>query len=196
MELSTGTNTINAKGFDWGGNWSAIATISAKYALPDTSPPTVSITTPVNGQAISASPITVSGSASDPGAGNSGVALVEVRVNGGPWQSASSTNDWSSWACQVALTPGSNTIEARSADNAGNYSSTNASVIVRCAPIGDINGDGYVNVGDLQAVIAAWGSDSVGGWPNWNQYADLNDDGCINVADLQVLAAHWSRSLN
>ncbi len=59
---------------------------------------------------------------------------------------------------------------------------------------GDINGDGYVNVGDLQALATAWGSQA--GPPssaNWNADADLNSDGYVNVGDLQILVANWGR---
>ncbi len=61
---------------------------------------------------------------------------------------------------------------------------------------GDANLDAYVNVGDLQALIAAWSSQA--GPPpssNWNTNADLNRDGYVNVADLQILAANWAGSL-
>ncbi len=58
---------------------------------------------------------------------------------------------------------------------------------------GDANDDGYVNVGDLQAVIAAWGSDDQGGWWNWNPDCDFNTDRCINIGDLQILVAHWNQ---
>ena len=87
---------------------------------PDTTPPTVTISSPTSGQTFSSSPITVSGTASDPGSPSSGVASVQVRVNGGSWQTASGTT---SWSASVALVSGSNLIEARSRDNAGNYSS-------------------------------------------------------------------------
>ncbi len=61
---------------------------------------------------------------------------------------------------------------------------------------GDVDVDGYVNVGDLQALIAAWGSQA--GPPasgNWDPYADLNRDGQVNVSDLQTLAACWADSV-
>ncbi len=58
---------------------------------------------------------------------------------------------------------------------------------------GDVNADGYVNVGDLQAVIAAWGTTDNGTYWNWNPDADLNVDGQVNVSDLQMLATHWGQ---
>lgn len=54
---------------------------------------------------------------------------------------------------------------------------------------GDANGDNYVNVGDLQILVAAWASTYTD--PNWNYNADFNGDEYINVGDLQVLVANW-----
>lgn len=58
---------------------------------------------------------------------------------------------------------------------------------------GDINRDWYVNVGDLQVLVAAWGGSSGSG--TWNPNADLNADGLVNVGDLQVLVTNWGRNL-
>ncbi len=60
---------------------------------------------------------------------------------------------------------------------------------------GDVNGDGYVNVGDLQGLAAAWGSQATPPDASWNASADLNSDGYINVGDLQVLIANWGNHL-
>jgi hypothetical protein len=78
----------------------------------------------------------------------------------------------------------------------GNVYGTNPTKLTAFGPAvtlaGDINGDGYVNVSDLQVLVAAWGSHA-GPLPsgNWNANADLNGDGFINVGDLQVLVANW-----
>jgi hypothetical protein len=53
-------------------------------------------------------------------------------------------------------------------------------------PLGDINGDGVVNVGDLLAVIGAWGLCPA------NCAADLNGDGVIDVDDLLIVVNNWS----
>jgi len=49
----------------------------------------------------------------------------------------------------------------------------------------DINGDGYVNVTDLLAVIAAWGIDC-DGCPE-----DVNNDANVNVTDLLIVIGNW-----
>ncbi len=64
------------------------------------------------------------------------------------------------------------------------------------AVIGDINSDGYVNVGDLQLLVVAWGSQDDLPGSNWNADADLDGDGAVNIADLQILASHWGESAN
>ena len=51
--------------------------------------------------------------------------------------------------------------------------------------LGDINGDGIVNVDDLLLVLGGWGSNP--GLP-----ADLNNDGVVNVEDLLIVLANWS----
>ncbi len=57
---------------------------------------------------------------------------------------------------------------------------------------GDVNDDGYVNVGDLQRVVSAWGSNDQGGWYNWDPDCDFDSSGSIDVGDLLILATHWN----
>ena len=90
----------------------------------DDTPPVVNINIPLNGVTLSTASALVSGSAADDvGSPSSGVALVEVRVNGGAWQTATGTTSWSR---TVTLAAGANTVEARSRDNAGDYSTMDA----------------------------------------------------------------------
>lgn len=89
-------------------------------------PPTISIGSPSNGQILTTSTITVSGTASD----NVGLSKVEVKVGSGSWQLASDTATWSK---QMTLSEGSNIIYARATDTAGNSKET--SVTVSYAPL-------------------------------------------------------------
>jgi hypothetical protein len=52
-------------------------------------------------------------------------------------------------------------------------------------PIGDLNGDGVVDVLDLLILLAAWG-DCGDECP-----ADLNGDGVVDVSDLLILLSNW-----
>jgi len=93
----------------------------------DTTPPSALIAFPREGQTFNIAEISVFGSASD----NSGVGRVDLRVNGGPWQTATGTL---SWFAEVGLSPGSNTIEVRALDMASNPSPI-ASLDVTYVPI-------------------------------------------------------------
>ena len=88
----------------------------------ETDAPTVSISSPASGAAISGSSITVSGTAADPGTDASGVASVWVRIDSGTWQQATGTT---SWSCTLTgVSEGSHTIEVYSKDSVGNVSTT------------------------------------------------------------------------
>ncbi len=50
--------------------------------------------------------------------------------------------------------------------------------------LGDVSGDGNVNVTDLLDLLAAWG-------PNPGHPADINGDGNVNVTDLLALLGAW-----
>ncbi|NWF87441.1 hypothetical protein HXY32_06510, partial [Candidatus Bathyarchaeota archaeon] len=54
--------------------------------------------------------------------------------------------------------------------------------------IGDVKGDGLVNVLDMILVSNALGSRP--GDPNWNLNADLNSDGVVNTLDLIIVSTH------
>ena len=57
-------------------------------------------------------------------------------------------------------------------------------IVDECSPdCPDINGDGYVNVSDLLAIIDQWGlADSP---------ADVNADGIVDVSDLLMVVGNW-----
>jgi len=55
--------------------------------------------------------------------------------------------------------------------------------------VGDVNGDGRVNIFDLTAVGGAFGSRT--GEAPWNAAADLNNDGVINIFDLTIVGTYF-----
>ena len=53
------------------------------------------------------------------------------------------------------------------------------------AKLGDINGDGKVDIKDLVLLAKAYGSRP--GDPNWNPLCDLHHDGVVDLVDLVTL---------
>jgi predicted secreted protein len=99
----------------------------------DPTPPVVSIQTPAPNTSFSSAQIPVTISGTDAGFG---IARVEVRDNGGAWMTASGpqqTRSGETWSGLVEALNGSNLIEVRARDFAGNYS-TLASVTVTATP--------------------------------------------------------------
>jgi hypothetical protein len=63
---------------------------------------------------------------------------------------------------------------------------------VKIKIMGDINGDGIVNIKDVIIVSAAFGS--VPGDPNWDPTADVNEDKVINVKDMVLISVNYGRT--
>ena len=80
----------------------------------DTTPPTVTITSPANGASVPAGPVTVTGTASDIGGA---VGVVEVSTDGVVWHPASGRDNWS---YTFIAAPGTTTIHVRAADDSAN----------------------------------------------------------------------------
>lgn len=134
-----GQHTVYYYAVDKAGNVERQKSCSFKI---DMTKPSISITSPKNGQVFTTDTITVSGTASD----NVGLRKVEVRVGSESWQTASGTNSWSK---QVKLAPGSNTIYVRAIDIAGNTKETSVTVIYNRPPSKPSNpspSDGAKNV--------------------------------------------------
>jgi len=55
--------------------------------------------------------------------------------------------------------------------------------------IGDVDGDGDVDLSDLGALLAAYGT--CAGQPRYNLNADFDGDGCVGLSDLAALLANY-----
>src|SRR5262249_37146435 len=100
-------------------------TVTVSNSVPDTTPPTVAITTPANGATVSGSAVTVSANASD----NVGVVGVQFKLDGNNLGSEDTSAPYSiSW--NSTTTPnGSHSLTAVARDAAGN-STTSAAITV------------------------------------------------------------------
>jgi hypothetical protein len=60
------------------------------------------------------------------------------------------------------------------------------------ALVGDVNGDGKVNLKDAFAISKAFGATQSS--ERWNPNADLNGDNIINLLDLYIVRAHFGQT--
>jgi len=59
------------------------------------------------------------------------------------------------------------------------------------AILGDVNGDGKVDIKDVGIVARAFGATPSD--PRWNPAADLNGDGKIDIRDIAIVAANFGK---
>ena len=115
IQLSAGSNTLTFTAKDAAGNQGG-KTLVVTYTAPDTSAPTVSLSSPTSGgsYATGASALTVSGTATD----NVGVTQVAWSNDRGGSGTASGTTSWK--VSNIQLSAGSNTLTFTAKDAAGN----------------------------------------------------------------------------
>jgi len=111
-----GTHVLRARAVDWANNWTE-TTITITVNNADATPPTVSITDPLDGATVSGT-ITIAASASD----NVGIQKVRFWVDGtylGYDSTAPYTRSWNS----ASVSNGSHTVRVQAVDLANNVSS-------------------------------------------------------------------------
>ena len=67
-----------------------------------------------------------------------------------------------------------------------------ASFIAHAKVLGDVNGDGTVNIFDFGLVLGAYRSTL--GSPQWNPNADFNNDGSVGIDDVSIVLAYFDTS--
>ncbi|MBI3331950.1 hypothetical protein HYZ99_03245 [Candidatus Peregrinibacteria bacterium] len=117
---SNGNHTLAARARDAAGNQTTSTTVSVTVSNPDTTPPAVSVTSPLNGATVSGS-IGVAATASD----NVSVASVQFKLDGGNLGVPDTVAPYSiSW--NTATVPnGSHQLSAVATDQAGNVAASN-----------------------------------------------------------------------
>jgi len=58
--------------------------------------------------------------------------------------------------------------------------------------LGDVNGDGTVDIVDLSQLSAHWYPGPPVGPLGYDLAADVNDDGAVNMVDVSILSAYWT----
>ena len=165
QSVLNGAHTIQAKAQDVAGNQATSGSVAVTVLnpLPDTTPPTVSLTAPAAGAVVS-NTITLSATASD-NTGGSGVSNVTFLVDGvavGSSSVAPYTISWNS----TTVTVGAHSIQARAQDVAGNQTtSSSVTVTVLVTATGK---SFYVRAG-------AAGSNNGSDWNNaWSDVTQIN----------------------
>jgi hypothetical protein len=121
------TVTITGTGASLVRSVAVSASVSAPPPGPDTTPPSITITSPSNESTVDSSPVTIRGVASD----NVAIEKVEWSPDGTDWTAASGTG---SWSAVVPLSAGPHTIYVRATDTAGNMRVAEVTLIVQVSP--------------------------------------------------------------
>jgi len=109
VTLASGLNKVTVRATDRAGNM-GYKDLDLTF---DQTAPTLTIEGLADNSTVGKSKLTITGSASD----NTALTFVEVRVNGGAWKMATGTTTWS---YNATLNKGSNVIDIRVTDKAGN----------------------------------------------------------------------------
>jgi hypothetical protein len=99
----------------------------------------------------------------------------------------------------ISETPSStilHTVSANASIVQNEYNTTNnymtSTVKIMIKMLGDVNGDGKINILDIVEITAAYGSKP--GMSNWNPEADLDNNGVINILDVVTATARYGIS--
>jgi hypothetical protein len=165
---------------------------------PDATPPTVSLSAPANGAAVSGSSVTVSANASD----NVAVVGVRFKLDGNNLGAEDITPAYSITWNTTTASNGSHTLTAVARDAAGNTTTSVARTVtvsnaVSPPPVtpptpppptcktGDINCDGITNILDLSILLSHYGQG--------HSASDINNDNVVNIFDLSTLLSNYGK---
>ncbi len=148
---------------------------------PDIVPPSVSITSPTDSSTVLGT-ISIQATATD----NVGVTKVEFLIDGNVESTDTSSPYSYSWDT-TGVSDDTHPLVAKAFDAATNEgTSTTVTVTVDNTSqpkLGDINGDGVVNIFDASILASRWGTND----PD----ADLNGNGVVDIFDASIMASDW-----
>lgn len=148
---------------------------------PDTTAPTVTITSPTAGEAIFSTK-TLSANATD----NVAVTKVEFWIDG-QLIATDNSSPYSYTIDSTTLANGSHTLQVKGFDAAGNVGTTSRSFSANNRNE-DINIDGVVNILDFSILASKFGQSG----SNLGR-ADINRDGSVNILDFSRLAQEFGK---
>lgn len=186
--FTNATYNFTSLAYDATGNKTRSQNVSATiYNQPvDNTPPSVTMTAPLNNSTISGENVSVSASASDA----SGIARVEFLVDG-QVRNNDTTAPYTFFLDSRDLSKGAHTITARAYDNVGLSKTAGVTVNVdntvttkKC----DFTGDNVVGLGDLSRLLSNYGRTV-----SPNSDGDCTGDGQVGLADLSTLLSGYGK---
>jgi hypothetical protein len=109
----------------------------------------------------------------------------EVKLAGKSYTYTTSLNTRS-------LVNGTHRISITVYDNSGNMNASSITINIQNL-MGDLDGNGAVNIIDIAIVARAFGSKS--GDTRWNSIADLDGNGVINIIDVSMVAKQFGKTV-
>lgn len=119
-KLSNGSHTFKARAYDMTNNYSAFTTVTVTVANGDATPPTVTLTAPVNGAFVGSNGATLSATASD----TNGIAKVEFLVDGAIISTDTTLPYSVLWSTASVAAGTTHTVQARAYDTSNNMSTS------------------------------------------------------------------------
>ncbi len=112
-----------------------------------------------------------------------GVAYPATNNGDGTWTLADDT-------ITPALAVGTYDVSAFGIDTAGNAGSdaTINELVIEAVVPGDLNGDGFVGIADLNIILGDWNQNV----PPADPRADVNDDNFIGIEDINAVLGNWN----
>lgn len=159
-------------------------------SLPDTTKPTVSITSPTNGSAVPSGTVTINSTAND----DSGtVSKMEIFIDNATTAAKTCTNVKTcsfAWVTSTLAAGSSHSITVKATDPSNNPQSVTHTVTIQSSgrKLGDANNDGLVNFQDALRVSANWNKTGM-----TVDQGDFNGDGTVNFQDALILSNSWNK---
>ncbi len=184
--VANGSYSLTAKAYDATGNSTSTAATAVNVnnvTTPpaDTTPPTVTLSGVTDGGRIHATR-TLTAVASD----NVGVTKVEFYQGNTKLGTVSTLPYTFAWDT-TKVTNGSYTVTAKAYDAAGNVGTSPGITVTATNWLGDVNGDGIVNIFDLGILLNHYRQTAS------RPQGDVNGDGVINIFDLGTLLNNYGK---
>jgi len=150
--------------------------LSRTISIAEQMAPLLTLSTPPNGAIVHTQQVTVSGTASDAGQGDSGISDVTINsvpANGGTASGAATAN----WSLDVGLAPRTNILNVTATDGSPFFNQTTQNLAVIYLPlIVDSDGDGLPDI--WESAYSITGAGHAGG--------DMDGDGFSNVEEYKA----------